>query len=385
MLLAFSRKQNISLILFLLLNLLFGIRYISRVTEFYGIVSLLLTALLLLLWHKRDIFQQRSRYLRYLNILVLLGFVISSFFVFRSVSVDSLNVDRWSVITSFWETYFSGEYPYYAKSNVGNEPGPMPFYFILALPFYLLGELGYFSILGIFVFVAILRHSSVPIHLRTIAILLILGSLFHLWEIICRSNIFLNSCLALVVTIKMIENLKPTTVRLFFLGILIGLVMSTRNVFVIPLIIATIFLLKNNALKLSKLLVLGATALTTFILTFLPFIIGHFNDFFIMNPFIIQSSFLVPFHYTVIFIGLAVLAGILSVSSLDVYFYSSITLFASIAIYFLYHIINFGFEVAFVDGQADISYYILAIPFALYHVVKVEADRLESHFVKHTE
>jgi hypothetical protein len=61
-----------------------------------------------------------------------------------------------------WDNYFSGEYVYFAKSNFGNPPGPMPFYYVLALPFYAVGELGYFSLLGIVVFVLLLRFARVP-------------------------------------------------------------------------------------------------------------------------------------------------------------------------------------------------------------------------------
>jgi len=57
--------------------------------------------------------------------------LIGSGFIFYKIPVESLNVDRWSVITSFWDNFFKGEYVYFAKSNMGGassiEVGPARF------------------------------------------------------------------------------------------------------------------------------------------------------------------------------------------------------------------------------------------------------------------
>ena len=91
---------------------------------------------------------------------------------------------RWSVITSFWDSYFATEYAYFAKSFAGNPPGPMPFYFIMALPFYLIGELGFLSIIGLLLFYWLMWYKKVDSIIRTLILLLILSSFFNLWEVV---------------------------------------------------------------------------------------------------------------------------------------------------------------------------------------------------------
>ena len=143
-----------------------------------------------------------SKYYKYLgkfNLLLLLLFFVVFYFAFQKIPVETLKVDRWSVISSFWDNYFGNKYVYFAKSNMNNPPGPMPFYFILALPFYIIGELGYFSILGIVLFFGLLNYKKLNTNLQTTALLLVCSSIFYLHEVICRSNIFLNSTIVLFV------------------------------------------------------------------------------------------------------------------------------------------------------------------------------------------
>lgn len=286
---------------------------------------------------------------------------------FAKVPYESLNGDRWSVITSFWDNYFNGQYVYFAKSNFGNPPGPMPFYYILALPFYAIGELGYFSLLGIVVFVLLLRFAEIPKAQRTVAILLICSSGFYLWDVVCRSNVFLNGSLvlfSLLFLFRSIETKKPKT--LVANGVIIGMLLSTRNVFVIPYIVAFLYLLRSGQLCLAQAFKIGVVAVLSFVLTFVPFVYNHIADFIKMNPFIVQSSFLMPLGWSLFCILLS-LAGYFAVrETADVYFYSGIVLFFTIVLHFVYQSVKYNLEEAFFNSRADISYFILCLPFLLF-------------------
>jgi len=365
----YFNKQNISLFLFLFVNFIFSIKYLNRVTNYYLLISVVIVGFCFYLWKYRKILDRFSPHLGKVNIFILLLFILTSFLVFNKIPVESLNVDRWSVITSFWDNYFRGEYVYFAKSNVGNPPGPMPFYFILALPFYLIGELGYFSILGIIAFYILSKRTKIDIQTQTTAMLLVLGSVFYLWEVVCRSNIFLNGTLVLITLVYFLNLKTLNSKNIAISGILIGLIISTRNVFVIPFIIAFIFLLKNNKINAKHVVVLGFIALITFASTFLPFVWNYFEYFKIMNPFIVQSTFLIPFEYTLLFISLSIIVGFLCKTKNDVYFYSGLILFVSICIYFIYYFIKIGFQKTFFESYADISYFILGTPFSLYYLL----------------
>ena len=137
-------KTNSCLFIFLFINFAFLVKYLSRVTSHYILFSLPIIAFYYTFWSYRIQFRTIFKKLKYLNIILIVFFILASKFIFMKIPYESLNVDRWSVITSFWDNFFRNDYVYFAKSNVGNPPGPMPFYFILALPFYLIRELGYF-------------------------------------------------------------------------------------------------------------------------------------------------------------------------------------------------------------------------------------------------
>lgn len=362
-------KKNVSIFIFLFVNSIFSLKYISRETNYYLIISFLISLVYFFIWRYKNLLERFPISLSKLNLILLSAFILGCFFIFKKVDVETLNVDRWSVITSFWDSYFNNQYVYFAKSNVGNPPGPMPFYFMLALPFYFFGELGWFSVMGIILFFVFLRYSKISKLNCTTGLLLTLSSIFYLWEVVGRSNMFLNSSLILFVLYYYLKvekiNIKNTIVA----GLLIGLSISTRNVLVIPFVIAFIYQLKNNLIKPKQFLLLGLISILTFVITFLPFVYNHFEGFKIMNPFLIQSSALVPFEYTLLFILMAFITGLYCKSIKDIYFFSGLILFISIIIYFLYHINLVGFQNTFFGSAADISYFILCTPFCLYHVL----------------
>ncbi len=372
----YRTKEIFAYSIFIFINLLFAIKYIERITEYYIPISLAIVLIYVLIWKIKIDIQKRVPFLKVVTLLILVGFVVGSIFVFKMIPVESLNVDRWSIITGFWDTALSGEYAYFGKGYSGNPPGPMPFYFILAFPFYLMGELGYYSLLGIFVFYGLLTYSQVAESLKTKGIILILISLFYLWEVNSRSNIFTNSVLILFSMVYILEQQEFNTKNSVVSGILVGLLLSTRNVFIIPYIITFLYLLRINKINIKQLTLIGIISITAYVVTFLPFIIGHYNDFLVMNPFIIQSSFFIPPAYTLGFILIAIVVSFFCKRNEDVYFFSSLSLFVSILIYFMYHVIHSGFYSSYFESIVDISYFIFCIPFLMYFTILRKQTRI---------
>ena len=364
-------KRNMAIAMFIIVNFLFSVKYLSRISDYYILLSVVISALYLFAIPliQRIVARYNSR-LHWVNILLLIMFLGLSSLVFEMVDVNSINVDRWSVISTFWDEVFKGNYAYYAKSNDGNVPGPMPFYFLLAFPFYIVGELGYFSFAGLAAFYFILRM-SLSSKSQTVGLIMVMCSLPYLWEIVCRSNIFLNGTIVLFTIIYVLGIEKFTTARIILAGILIGLVLSTRNVFVIPFIITFVFKIKNGNMKFLQVMAVGSIALFCFALTFLPFVMGHWDDFLVMNPFIIQGSYFMPLHFTLLFLAASAMFGFFCKSAADVHFYSAMTLFLTISFYLLYKTFLSGFEAAFFGIVADISYFILCLPFAVYYYLLV--------------
>ena len=230
-------KIHISIIILLFINFIFCYKYSSRYTEFGFLfsITLLLIQLSYFYFGKRILLSKPLIiFAGYSALALLLGLVL---FIHFKIPPESLNVDRWSVISSFLSEMFNGNYPYYAKSHMGNYPGPMPIYFLIALPFHLMGELSILSSLGYIIILLFLIKEVRNTSNMNFVMFYLFTSLFLLWELIVRSNIFTFSLL-IVVLLQGFTNLKNHKHLTFYiLAILAGLLLATRSVFILVYIV----------------------------------------------------------------------------------------------------------------------------------------------------
>ena len=118
----------------LVVNFLFYVKYIARITDYYLLAAVLLSILftsVLFLYNYAD---KYNSWLKYINFSFLFVLIIGSLYIFHEVPVETLNVDRWSIITNVWKTFENGDYIYSYQSEIGNRPGAIPFYFFMAYP-----------------------------------------------------------------------------------------------------------------------------------------------------------------------------------------------------------------------------------------------------------
>lgn len=369
-------KLYISVFILLFISFIFGYKYLVRYTDFALPITGLIAILQFTLFRYSDRLRS-GHWIRWGVILFSIGLVGLVIISHLYVPIESLQVDRWSVISSFLDEFYAGNYPYYAKSHLGNYPGPMPIYFLIAAPFYWLGELSLLGALGYLIFSFFifknLSNKNTPFLL-----LYLLSSLFMLWEIVTRSNVFTFSVFALL-ALHLFATLKDKKSATFYLiAILTGVMLSTRSVFILTYIIFFVsnFIKKEWAFK--RLFVFVLIAMLSFFATFLPFVLFYENDFFTMNPFIIQSSFLIPKIYTILFMMMALLFSFIVKNTLDKYFYSGLTLFLAILIYSIYHIVLEGVEVAYMNSKIDLSYFIFCIPFLMKCLIEIRHSKVPS-------
>jgi hypothetical protein len=285
--------------------------------------------------------------------------------LFHFIKAETLNVDRWSVISSFWEQALSGQYPYNAQSHMGNYPAPLPFYFVMALPFNLIGEIGYLSLAGILILAVFLRKNLTSRNsVGALVILFLSVSVF--WEISTRSTILVNSILFMVYLVWLgkvnFENAKQYWIS----AIIGGLLLSTRTIFALALVIYVVFLFKSKGVKLKSLIIWSLIIFGVLLLTFLPFLVFYSHEFLIRNPFNVQTDHLFPFNISVIFIALSVIAGFICSQKRELLYYICGMLVLVIVAYFYLCIQKYGFKDAYFNSGIDLSYMLFAFPFLLY-------------------
>ena len=366
-------KNTISFAIIQFIVFLFTIKYASRITDYYLLAGIFVVAFQTFLWVGNRLFINSKFHEEKFKVITIIQFAVLFFvsmILFSKIPIENLNVDRWSVITSFWDNFFAGEYVFAAKSHMGNPPGPMPFYFIIALPFYLLDAIDYLSLLGILVFYFIMLHQKIAPKYRTIVLLLIIFSPFYIWEICTRSNLFLNSSLILLGMILFV-NIKDYNrfASQLMIGILLGLFLSTRNVFAMCYIMMFLYFIKSKQISWGAMSKICVIIFLTFAFTFIPFVINFQNEFLISNPFIVQSDVLIPSYITISILFFSLFIFWFCKNNIEIFFYSGLILFGTICIHFTYHIITQGFDLAFFGSRGDVSYFIFCIPFFYYFLL----------------
>lgn len=356
--------KNTSIFIYILINVLFITRYSSRITHYYYFLSLGYAVTLPVLLYLTSYIQEQffTKKIFFVLVILFIAFSITSFAV---IPQESLRVDRYEMIRLFWDNFFDGINPYTPRSFGTNIPGPFPFYFYLALPFYAIGEIGYFSLLGFILFVLLLRKAIRDERDRIVILLALILSPAYSWEIICRSTLFLNSALVLA-CIFILTSIDINKNKNIIIGaILFGLILSTRSIVLIIMFPYLLFIgLHRMEIKKISLWVIGIGA--GFIATFLPII--FFQGFFLINnPFAVQNIFL-PIWLPIIILLLMTVISIKIKHISDFIFYSMISTVVLVFAYFLVRVMQFSFSIALFKDGADISYIILSLPFVLFGI-----------------
>ena len=366
-------KKNLSLFILILINFLFLLKYSSRFSEYFFYISLFIVLLqYIIIFYATKFIKLKNKF--FINpIIFILFFSFLLLLISFKVPIETLKIDRWSIIDSFWNNYFSNQYVYEAKSFDNNNPGPMPFYFIIFLPFYFLKEYSYITVIGILIFLLLLKKNQFNHKILFVFFIIISTSFFISYEVLARSNIFFNSILVLISIYSLLSsNFKLKSI--LKLGVITGLCLSTRNIFIIPFALTFLYLLFSGKISLFKLSKLAIISIVTFLLTFLPFIINHIEKFLIINPFIIQSSFLMPKQLSYLCIILSLFGLFFIKRKDDLYFLSGIGLFLTITVYAIYKVIIHGFYSSFIESRIDITYFIFCVPFFIFYYLKSLSD-----------
>ncbi len=164
-------------ILYILINALFAFKYGSRQSHInvyllISIYSILLVSIpvLFIKTNFGEIFYRNTFY-----IISLLFFL---FTIWLNYKVDGyqLNTDRWSAMESAIKALLHNEYPYAAIDHLNGRTSNLPTLIIIGIPFYLIGNVGYFQSFSFLLFVILLIIISDNYKARFFGMVLLISS-----------------------------------------------------------------------------------------------------------------------------------------------------------------------------------------------------------------
>ncbi len=269
-------------------NLLFVFKYGLRLMSFWqvSLAAVCYTALVVAVWRWGCSIILRAN--RAMTAIIVFAAVAAMLVLQYALDPMAIRVDRWSAIHNFLGRLMQGEYPYAAQTHLGGYGSPFPVWQILHLPFYLLGNVGFSIFAGGAYFLYAVHRSGGRASCLQAFILLLLSPAF-IYEVAVRSDLvtlFLVCC-------GLMFGLHRRGVRYtehpVLVGIVAGLLLSTRVTAIIPLVVFYLEDAMRSGLRRQAVGII--VALTTFVLTFLPFLLwnGEMLLFFEHNPFALQS------------------------------------------------------------------------------------------------
>lgn len=377
---SFSRfnrfRDLISLSVIAFINCLFTLKYGARVkSEIVTVTAILLSGsipffIYFLSHRKENSFTRKMFESKLLLIAVPMLISLTTIVFYLVCPQTSLRVDRYEMIRLFFDNAFSGNCPYCPREIGTNIPGPYPFYFFAAFPFYKAGEIGYYSLSGAVLFFCILLFGkNLSLRSKNTILLLFLVSPALWWELTCRSTIFLNSAMVISGILLINHDFNSQRKKILFTGIVLGLILATRSISFLLLGLAFIYKFKSRLLCKESVSI-WITAAFIFILTFVPVVLLCKADFLKFNPFAVQSTLAPP---TLVLSAIAVGSMFFTFRCKELTSFYAIlgyVCFLIVAGYGVKMCIENGVEEAVFNSSMDISYFIFSLPFLLLSLSK---------------
>jgi hypothetical protein len=360
-----TKPSYLAFFIIILINLIFAVRYLHEATSLYLPVSLayVLTMIAVVLYVYRKHWKIHQT-----GFWMITGFLIlTSLIMLKWVPQESIMVDRWSVIKGFWNNAIHGINPYQTHSHTGKVPGPFPGYFLLAFPFYLIGEIGFFSITGILLTLYFWQRENA----KSEILLVLLLSVCIYWEIVTRSTVIINSMLFVVYFRWLFTIHQFTFKKVIVTGIIGGLLLSTRGIYLIPCIAMLPVLVQNKHLNMGKMAIFLVCAALGFIATFLPLLFFDLSVWPAYNPFRVQSHTM-AWWIMPLFTVTSFVCGFYINNFHKFCLVTGTLLFTAILFYLAGRIQYYGFSKG-LFVRSDISRFLFAFPFLLFSITYAEA------------
>ena len=357
-----TQKQIALLLLsliYLLINSLFIIRYLGRITPLFylGVAGYIVIMLFVFWMFNRMPSVWSSKYVYAALVVATLGMIL---LLQHLIDPYLVQVDRWSAIHNFLSRMLDGQYPYAAQTHLRGYGSPFPVWQIFHLPFYLLGDVGYsiIFILLVFAFVMV-KALGLSIAMKMWLLLMFAPSFWY--EMAVRSDLVGNFILCFSVICWLSHRQVSLSEHIFLWCGVCAAFLSTRLSTIVPFALLLFPAFLKLSWKKQIELILGTLAL--FALTFLPFALwdGNMLFFFEYNPFILQTRQGTWQDYAIMLPVCLLLACTWKENFVCWLSHVSYALFLFVVVTFFFlavkhDTLNFGF---------DITYFNMALPFCV--------------------
>ncbi|MDX2130115.1 MAG: hypothetical protein SFU91_13860 [Chloroherpetonaceae bacterium] len=378
----------VSLSLLAAINSLFIYKYSARLTSLFLPISLLSFVLFIgFYWWLLNRTVKQDALKSYL-MLALIALMSIPLLILNPVL--ELKVDRWMMIQTFWDNFFSGSYPYAPRYTFYNQnvPAPLPYYFLFTFPFYLVREISLVTLFTLLLVVFLYqRATDRKIHLNrdikpqayfhaTMFLLFLIVMPAFWWEVTTRSALLFNSLLILTFICYWLNDallLQRGSLWIYAVGF--GMLCGTRSVMALPLFICLVYAVRESG----QVRIYAGFLFVAAIVFILPFALLYAFDpilFFQYNP-LISQSLVLPYQWSVWLIIFCFFLLIFTTSFDRVIFFSGLILFAGAFLSLGYFSSQSGWNAAVFGSLCDISYFILSIPFFIASIYR-ELDKRES-------
>jgi hypothetical protein len=289
--------------------------------------------------------------------------VVLSLAVLSGVPAGTLRVDRWSAMTAFNSALTQGQFPYLARTHLGNQLWGLPVAYLVGLPFQWLGDVGYLQVAVFLVFAFVCdRLFGRQFDVLPATVLLVASPAF-LWEVTARSDLVSN---ALAVALFLIWSERwrnrKTTPRMIALGAVLGLLACTRIVLAVPMLVYFVGYFQRDETRAARWFLAAASGVFAGVLA--PFLLWSPRQFAANNPFQLQAV-LSPMPLRVAVVAACLAAGALARDFSARCAAGGLVLAGGVASAFLLQVGSTGWERALVGSGFDISYFDLALPILL--------------------
>lgn len=300
--------SRVILFLYLFINALFVDKYISRITSYHwlAVIAYVLVTCVVI-WIVNRLLKTNKHSTKYFW-SILIGITIVAVGIQYAIDPLFIQVDRWSAIHNFLAGMLQGVYPYGQQTHLGGYGSPFPIWQLFHLPFYALGNVG----LSIVVVTILFLWTLCYLYSKKVAIaagvFLCISPAFW-YEVAVRSDLITNIMLSAIIVEWLVHKNIKLNDHWVWIGCIVGLVLSTRFVAIIPICVIYGYEFLQMNWKKQSLFILIIIAI--FALTMLPFVFwkGSTLLFFDYNPFVLQTrqgSWLVLLIFAIIAIGVTI-------------------------------------------------------------------------------